>query len=158
MNTIEEFVEVDVPVTTAYNQWTQFETFPQFMHGVREVRQLDDSRLHWVAEIAGQTREWDARITEQVPDKRIAWTSESGMKNDGVVTFESVGSDKTVVHLQLDHDAEGIVENVGEWLGLAKRQAKKDLDRFKEMIESEGAPTGAWRGEIRDDRPGGPTQ
>ena len=149
MSTIEESVEVDVPVSTAYNQWTQFEEFPQFMEGITEVRQVDDTHMHWVAEIAGQRREWDARVTEQTPDERIAWTSEAGMKNAGVVTFHRLSDDRTKIMLQLDHDPDGMAETVGDWLGIAKRRAKGDLERFKDMIESRGVESGAWRGEVQ---------
>jgi uncharacterized membrane protein len=149
MSTIEESIEVEVPVSTAYNQWTQFEEFPTFMEGITEVRQLDETRMHWVAEIGGQTREWEARVTEQLPDERIAWTSDAGLKNAGVVTFHRLADNRTKIMLQLDHDPEGMAETVGDWLGIAKRRARGDLDRFKEMIESRGVESGSWRGEVR---------
>ena len=148
MSTIEESIEVEVPVRTVYNQWTQFEEFPQFMEGVEEVRQLSDERLHWKAEIAGQVREWDARITEQKPDERIAWRSEDGTENAGVVTFHKLSPEKSKVMLQLDVDPQGFMENVADGLGIIKRRAAGDLRRFKEFIERRGAETGAWRGEI----------
>ncbi|MCA1844914.1 MAG: SRPBCC family protein [Actinobacteria bacterium] len=148
MAAIEESVEVEVPISTAYNQWTQFEEFPQFMEGIEEVRQLGDTQLHWRADIAGVTREWDAQITEQSPDERIAWTSTSGSKNAGVVTFHRIDDNKTKVMLQLDFEPEGLVETAGDALGFVNRRTKGDLDRFKAFIESRGAETGAWRGDV----------
>ena len=151
MASIEESVEVMVPVRTAYNQWTQFEDFPQFMEGVEEVKQLTDTKVHWVAEIAGQRREWDAEITEQVPDQRIAWRSIDGAANGGVVTFHRLDEGKSKVMLQLDFEPETIVEQVGDKLGFVKGRAKADLKRFKAFMESEGRETGAWRGEVPQD-------
>ena len=148
MATIEESVEVEVPVRTAYNQWTQFEEFPRFMEGVEQVRQLTDTKLHWVAEIAGRRREWDAEITEQVPDQRISWCSTEGATNSGVVTFHRLGDGRSKVMLQLEFEPEGIVEQAGDKLGIVKGRTKADLKRFKEFIESREVPTGAWRGEI----------
>jgi len=148
MATIEESVEVEVPVRTAYNQWTQFEEFPRFMEGVEEVRQLDDTRVHWVAEIAGQRREWDAEITEQIPDERISWCSTDGATNSGVVTFHRLGDGKSKVMLQLDFEPEGAMEKAGDKLGVVKTRTKGDLKRFKEFIESQGRESGAWRGGI----------
>jgi uncharacterized membrane protein len=157
MASVDKSIEVNVPVRAAYNQWTQFEEFPRFMEGVEEVRQLDDKRLHWKAEIAGKTEEWDAEITEQIPDKRIAWTNTSGAKNAGVVTFHYVEPEKTRVNLVLDYEPAGAVENVGSALGLVDRRVKGDLDRFKEFIEARGHETGAWRGEIRNEDAERPT-
>jgi uncharacterized membrane protein len=148
MSEIMEAVEVNVPVRTAYDQWTQFETFPQFMEGVKQVRQLDDTTLEWVADVAGKEKRWKAKITEQRPDERVAWTSIDGARNAGVVTFHRLDEGKTRVTLQLDVDPEGPVENVGDALGLVKRQVEGDLKRFKEFIESRGQETGAWRGEV----------
>jgi uncharacterized membrane protein len=148
MATIEESVEVEVPVRTAYNQWTQFEEFPRFMEGVEQVRQLTDKKVHWVAEIAGQRREWDAEITEQIPDERISWCSTEGATNSGVVTFHRLGDAKSKVMLQLEFDPEGAMEQAGDKLGMVKAKTKGDLKRFKEFIESQGHETGAWRGEI----------
>jgi uncharacterized membrane protein len=148
MATIEESVEVDVPVRTAYNQWTQFEEFPRFMEGVEQVRQLTDTKVHWVAEILGQRREWDAEITEQVPDERISWCSTQGATNSGVVTFHRLGDGKSKVMLQLEFEPEGAMEQVGDKLGMVKARTKGDLKRFKEFIESQGRETGAWRGEV----------
>jgi uncharacterized membrane protein len=148
MSSIEESVEVNVPVRTAYDQWTQFEEFPRFMEGVESVRQIDDTHVHWVAEIAGQRREWDAEITEQHPDERIAWTSTTGQRNAGVVTFHRLAEDRTKLMLQIDHEPEGLVDKAGDWLGILRRRVKGDLERFREMIESRGTATGAWRGEV----------
>ena len=149
MAKVEQSIDVNVTVRTAYNQWTQFEEFPKFMEGVREVRQLDDKRLLWRAEIGGKEKSWEAEITEQVPDMRIAWCSISGAPNAGVVTFHRLSDDKTRIMLQMEYDPEGFVENVGDALGAAKLRIKRDLERFKEFIESRGAETGAWRGEIK---------
>ena len=149
MSMIEEGIEVSRPVRTVYNQWTQFEEFPRFMEGVEEVRQVDDTHLHWKAQIAGKTEDWDARITEQIPDERIAWTSENGIYNAGVVTFHRLSDDTTRVMLQLEVKPESIVEKAGDALGLVKHRAKADMKRFKEFIESRGSETGAWRGEVK---------
>ena len=151
MSSIEQSVEVEVPVRTAYDQWTQFEEFPRFMEGVDSVQQTDDTHLHWKAEIAGVQRDWTAEITEQTPDQRIAWKATSGAKNDGVVTFHRLDDSRTKVMLQLDFDPEGLVEKAGDVLGLVKRRAAGDLDRFKEFIEGRGVETGAWRGEVQQD-------
>jgi uncharacterized membrane protein len=148
MSTIEESIDVNVPVSTAYNQWTQFEEFPSFMEAVEKVIQLDDSHLHWVAEIAGQRREWDAEITEQRRDERVAWRSTSGPTNAGVVTFHRIDDNITRVMLQLEFEPDDAMEKAGDALGMVRRQARKDLERFKEFIESRGRETGAWRGEI----------
>jgi uncharacterized membrane protein len=148
MSSITESIDVNVPVRTAYNQWTQFEEFPQFMSAVERVDQLDDTRLHWVAKVGGKTKEWDARITEQTPDQRVAWTATSGAENAGVVTFHRIDENKTRVTVQMDVDPEGVVESVGDAAGVPDRQVKGDLERFKEFIESRGQETGAWRGEV----------
>ena len=148
MAQVTESVDVKVPVTTAYNQWTQFEEFPSFMDGVERVEQLDDTHLHWVAEIAGKRDEWDAEITEQKPDERVAWTARGGKGNAGVVTFHRLSDDETRVTVQLDWQPEGMVENVGKALGFDDRQVSKDLERFKERIEARGDESGAWRGEV----------
>lgn len=148
MSEIIEAVEVDVPVRTAYDQWTQFETFPKFMEGVKSVRQLDDTTVHWVAEIAGRQKEWDARITEQEPDQRIAWTAIDGAHNAGVVTFHRLADGRSRVTLQLDVDPEGPIESAGDALGLVKRRVKGDMERFKDFIEARGTETGAWRGRV----------
>ena len=145
---IDATIEVDVPVSTAYNQWTQFEEFPQFMDGVEEVRQLDDTRLHWVASVGGRRAEWDAKILEQHPDRQISWISEDGKKNRGTVSFEPLGEGRTLVRLSLGYQTEGFVEAVGAAAGLERRRIEADLARFKELIESRGAETGAWREDI----------
>jgi uncharacterized membrane protein len=152
MATIEKSVEVEVPVRVAYNQWTQFEEFPKFMEGVRSVRQLDDKRLLWRADIGGTEQEWEAEITEQVPDERIAWRARSGKSNAGVVTFHRIADARTRMMLQLDYEPEGAVENIGDALGVVSRRVEGDLERFKDFIESRGRETGAWRGEIRQER------
>jgi uncharacterized membrane protein len=146
--TIDSSIEVAVPVTTAYNQWTQFEEFPQFMEGVEEVRQLDDTRLHWVASIAGRRAEWDAKILEQHPDRQISWISEDGKKTRGTVTFESLDAQRTLVRLSIGYQAEGFVEAVGSAAGFDRRRIDGDLKRFKELIEARGNASGAWREDI----------
>ncbi len=151
MSEIIETIEVDVPVRVAYDQWTQFEEFPEFMDAVERVEQLNDTTLRWTAEIAGKTKTWTAKITQQEPDQRIAWTSIEGAKNAGVVTFHRLDDRKTRVTLQLDVEPEGPVESVGDALGFVTRQAKGDLERFKQFVESRGVATGAWRGEVRQD-------
>jgi uncharacterized membrane protein len=148
MSTVEHSIEVEVPVRTAYNQWTQFEEFPKFMEGVESVRQSDDRHLHWVAEIGGVRREWDAEITEQHPDERVAWRATSGTSNAGVVTFHRLDPDRTKIMLQLEVDPEGFVEQAGDRLGFVSRRAESDLERFKEFIEARGRETGAWRGDV----------
>ena len=148
MTRVVQSVDVKVPVTSVYNQWTQFEDFPRFMEGVKSVEQIDDTHLRWVAEVAGKDETWNAEITEQHPDARIAWNATSGAENAGVVTFHRIDDDTTRVTLQLDADPEGVVENVGTALGFLDRRVKGDLDRFKEFIEARGAESGAWRGEV----------
>jgi uncharacterized membrane protein len=148
MSTIQESVDVAVPVSVAYNQWTQFEEFPRFMEGVESVRQIDDTHLHWRADIGGVSRDWDAEITEQHPDERVAWKATSGADNGGAVTFHRLSPDQTRVMLQLDFSPEGIVEQAGDKLGFVSRRAKGDLRRFKDLIEAQGTETGAWRGDV----------
>ena len=152
MSTIEKSIEVNAPVRTVYNQWTQFEEFPHFMEGVREVKQVTDKRLHWRAEMGGQEREWDADITEQIPDHRIAWRSTSGTPNAGAVTFHRLSDTTSKVMLQMDYDPKGFVENVGDAIGVVSQRVTGDLERFKEFIEARGSETGAWRGEISQSR------
>jgi ribosome-associated toxin RatA of RatAB toxin-antitoxin module len=147
---VEKSILVNVPVSTAYNQWTQFEDFPQFMGGVKSVKQLDDNRLEWVAEIAGIRRQWMARILEQVPDQKVAWAATEGATNAGAVTFTDVGGGQTSVHLSLEYEPEGLVEKVGDKLNIVENQAEADLDRFKAFIEAEGYATGAWRGSVNE--------
>ncbi len=147
---VEKSIEVDVPVSTAYGQWTQFEDFPHFMGGVKEVRQLDDRRLHWVAEIAGVRREWEASVLEQVPDQKVAWAATSGATNAGAVRFEPAGAGSTIVHLTLEYEPEGVVEQAGDKLGIVDRQVQSDLERFKKLIEDQGYASGAWRGSVNE--------
>jgi len=149
MTTIEKSVEVDVPVRVAYNQWTQFEEFPLFMHGVESVKQLDVATLHWVAEIGGKHKEWTARITEQIPDKRIAWRSTGGVYNSGVVTFHKISESRTRVMLQMDYRPDTAVEKVGDVAGGVKLTTKVNLKKFKQLVESRGHETGAWRGTVQ---------
>ena len=150
---------VDVPVRTAYNQWTQFEEFPRFMEGVEEVRQLDDRHLYWRADVGGRVEEWEAEIKEQVPDEKIVWNSTAGEDNAGWVTFEPVNDAQTRVHLEMSYQPEGMVENVGDALGFFERRVAGDLERFKDFIEGRGTETGAWRGEIENpSAPGGHTR
>ena len=147
MSTVEQWIDVNVPVRTAYNQWTQFEEFPRFMSAVKSVRQLDDTTLEWEVEIAGRTKRYTARITEQVPDQKVAWQATDG-SNAGVVRFDRIGEDQTRVTAQMDIEPEGAVESMGDAVGAPERQVKGDLERFKEFIESRGVETGAWRGEV----------
>jgi len=148
MATVHETIEVNAPIETVYNQWTQFEEFPAFMEGVEQVTQLDDTRLHWVAEIAGKQHEWDAKITEQKPESVIAWMATDGKENGGRVNFQDLGTGRTRIEIEMMYDTEGVVEKVGSALGADDRRVKGDLERFKELIESRGAETGAWRGEV----------
>ena len=148
MSTIEESVEVKVPLSVAYNQWTQFEEFPEFMEGVESVRQTDDTHLHWKAKIAGAEREWDAEITEQHPDERVAWRATDGASNAGVVTFHKISPDTTKVMLQLDFDPQGFVETAGDVMGFVRTRTVNDLKRFKTFIEARGTETGGWRGNV----------
>jgi uncharacterized membrane protein len=149
MSVIEKSIELNVPVRTAYNQWTQFEEFPNFMEGVKQVTQIDDKRLHWKANIAGKEEEWNAEITEQIPDERIAWTSRGGAMNAGVVTFHRLSEAKSKIMIQLEYDPKGFVEQVGDATGLVTQRVQGDLERFKTFIESRGRETGAWRGTVK---------
>jgi uncharacterized membrane protein len=146
--TVEESIEVDVPVRTAYNQWTQFESFPQFMASVESVNQIDDTHLHWRAVVGGKVKEWDAEITEQIPDERIAWRSTSGVPNAGVVTFHKISDNRTRIMLQMDYTPETAIEKVGDAVGATKLTAKGNLKKFKTLLESRGQETGAWRGTV----------
>lgn len=148
MKTIQQSIIVYIPLTQTYNQWTQFEDFPHFMEGIKEIKQLDDKRLHWKAEIAGKSEEWDAEITEQIPDQRIAWCSTSGAKNSGAIQFMAQGANQTKVTLDVDYEPEGVIENLGDLLGLVSARVSGDLARFKEFIETRHSATGGWRGEI----------
>lgn len=154
---IEKHVMVNVPVSVAYNQWTQFEEFPHFMSGVSKVEQLADDRLHWVAEIGGVKREWEARILAQEPDRRVAWAATEGATNAGAVTFEDIGGGQTRIHLELEYEPEGMVEKIGDKLNVVEKQAEGDLQRFKEFIEDEGYASGAWRGAVAGGTVGSPT-
>ncbi|GAA5183280.1 SRPBCC family protein [Rugosimonospora acidiphila] len=153
MSTVTESVDVAVPVRTAYDQWTQFEEFPSFMEGVEEVRQVDDQLTHWRVRMAGVTREFDARITEQLPDERVAWSSTGGPRQAGVVTFHRLDADHTRVTAQMDFDPQGMTENVGDKAGVVTHRVKGDLDRFRQFIEGRNDATGSWRGEIRRPQP-----
>ena len=152
MAKVQDSIEVQVPVQQAYNQWTQFEEFPQFMDAIQSVQQLDETHVQWVAEIRGESREWTTEITEQRPDEKIAWKTIDGeVKNDGTVTFEQVGANQTRVNVQMDVEGESAAENVaGDLLGVVKGQVHADLERFKQLIENRDEETGAWRGEIQD--------
>ena len=152
MERIEKTIEVDRPLSTVYNQWTQFEDFPRFMKGVKEVRQIDDTHVHWRADIWGKDVEWDAQITEQDPDRRISWKSVSGAPNAGTVRFEPLGADRTAVRLVMSYEPQGAVENVGDALGLLNSRVQSTLKDFKQFIESRGGESGAWRGEVDDRR------
>ncbi len=145
---VEKRILVNVPVSTAYNQWTQFEEFPHFMGGVKSVTQLSDDRLEWVAEIGGVRRQWEAKILEQVPDRRVAWAATEGATNAGAVDFEDVGGGQTSIRLTLEYEPEGMIEKVGDKLNVVDRQAESDLQKFKEFIEDEGYASGAWRGSV----------
>ncbi|EIE98721.1 SRPBCC family protein [Saccharomonospora glauca] len=148
MSTVLKAVDVDVPLSTAYNQWTQFESFPEFMEGVEEVRQLDDTHTHWVTRVGGVKREFDATITEQHPDERVAWTSNSGPTHAGVITFHRLDRDRTRVTAQMDIDPDGFLEKVADRTGMLERRIDSDLHRFKEFVESRGRETGSWRGDV----------
>ena len=148
MSQVREQIDVNVPVRVAYDQWTQFESFPQFMEGIKSVTQLDDQHLHWVADIGGKREEWDAVITHQEPDQEIAWSSTTGARNAGAVKFHAIGPDRTQVELEMMTQPQSTTEKIGDALGFDDRTIKKDLENFKHFIESRGAPTGAWRGDI----------
>jgi uncharacterized membrane protein len=147
---VEKRILVNVPVSTAYNQWTQFEEFPHFMGGVKSVKQVSDDRLEWVAEIAGVRRQWTAKILEQIPDRKVAWAATEGATNAGAVEFEDVGGGQTSLRLTLEYDPEGVVEKIGDKLHVVDRQAEADLKRFKEFIEDAGYASGAWRGSVNE--------
>ncbi len=151
MSEILQSIDVNVPVRTAYNQWTQFEEFPLFMEGVETVRQVDDTHLEWVARVGGMRRQWRAKITEQTPDQRIAWTATDGAQNAGVVTFHRLDDRRARVTLSLDVEPENPIEAAGDVLGFVERRVSGDLERFKEFIERRGAETGAWRGSVEQD-------
>ncbi|HET7488474.1 MAG TPA: SRPBCC family protein [Acidimicrobiales bacterium] len=148
MGAVRKSITIDRPVTTVYNQWTQFEEFPRFMEGVESVQQLDEKRLHWVAEIGGTRREWDAEITEQTPDRRIAWQAIGGKKNRGAVSFRPEGAGRTTIELEMEYETEGLKEKAGDALGVIDRRVEGDLKRFEKFIEARGTETGAWRGSV----------
>jgi uncharacterized membrane protein len=152
MERIEKSIEVNCPVRTVYNQWTQFEDFPRFMAGVKEVRQLDDTHVHWCAQIWGKDKEWDAEITEQEPDTRISWKSVSGASNAGTVRFESLSPERTRVRLVMSYQPEGALENAGDAMGVVNGQVQRTVEEFKKFIEERSRETGAWRGEVDDGR------
>ncbi len=149
MSVIEKSIDLNVPVQTAYNQWTQFEEFPKFMQGVQQVKQLDDNRLHWKANIGGKEEEWNAVITEQVPDQRIAWKSEGGAQNAGAVTFQSLSEAQSKIILHLEYEPHGMMEKAGDAAGMVTQRVEGDLRRFKDYIETRGHETGAWRGSVK---------
>ena len=155
MSVIEEQIEVDVPLRTAYDQWTQFETFPEFMEGVERVEQRGDTMTHWVTKVAGAKREFDAQIVDQVPDQQVSWRVTDGPKHDGTVMFLPHGGDHTVVRLAMEYEPEGVIEKAGDLTGIVRTRIKGDLRRFKEFIEARGVQTGGWRGEVS---PGGQTR
>lgn len=148
MSKIEASIDVEVPVRVSYDQWTQFEDFPKFMDAVESVKQLDDTHLHWVAKLAGIRKEWDAEITQQEPDQRVAWQSTSGAHNAGSVDFHRLDDHRTRITLTMDIEPEGVIENVGDAVGVPDRQVEGDLKRFKEFIEKRAVPSGAWRGKV----------
>jgi uncharacterized membrane protein len=149
---IVESIEVEAPLSTVYNQWTQFEQFPQFMEGVEQVEQIDDTRLNWVAEVGGKRAEWEAKILYQEPDRRISWQSMDGKQTTGTVSFEPAGASRTRIQLEMTYTPEGVLERAGSAAGLDERRVRGDLLRFSELIERQGAESGAWRGEIKSGR------
>jgi uncharacterized membrane protein len=152
MPKIQDSIEVQAPVQQAYNQWTQFEEFPKFMEGIQSVQQLDDTHVQWVAEIGGKSRQWTTEITEQQPDKKVAWKTIDGeVKNDGAVSFEEIAGGQTRVNVEMDVEGDSTVENVaGDLLGVVRRQVHADLERFKQLIENRDEESGAWRGQVRE--------
>jgi len=152
MERTEKSIEIGVPVHAAYNQWTQFEEFPRFMDGVKEVRQLDDTHIHWRASVAGKEKEWDAEITQQVPDRVIAWRSTTGAPNAGEVRFERIGADRMRLRLAMEYEPQTVVEKVGDALGVMSHHVEKTVEEFKDFIERRGRATGAWRGEVEGGR------
>lgn len=149
MAVIEKSIDLNVAVRTAYNQWTQFEEFPRFMEGVEQVKQVDNKHLRWKANIGGRQEEWDAEIMEQVPDQRIAWRSQSGAKNEGVVIFSPVTEGKSKINLRIEYEPKGIVEKTGDMMGIVSQRVEENLKRFKNYIESRGHETGSWRGNVQ---------
>ena len=152
MESTTKSITVNAPLRTVYNQWTQFEDFPRFMQGIQSVQQIDDTTLRWTADIAGKDATWTAKITEQVPDQLVAWQSTSGRTNNGRVQFSSNAADQTTITVRMEYEPEGVIENVGDALGMVERRIEGDLERFKDFIESRGRETGAWRGEVHAGR------
>ena len=150
MERVEKTIEVEAPLRVVYNQWTQFEEFPRFMEGVKEVRQLDDSHVHWHAEVWGKDKEWDAEITEQEPDRRISWKSVSGAESAGTVRFEARGVASTHIRLIMAYEPEGTIENIGDALGILSGRVETTLKQFKSFMEERGRETGGWRGKVHD--------
>lgn len=148
MSNIEKSIDVNVPASTAYNQWTQFEEFPRFMEGVEQVRQIGDKHMHWRVNVGGKPKEFETEITEQIPDKRIAWRTRGGTDNAGVVTFHHLNDQTTRIMVQMEYHPEGLVEKAGDLLGVASRRVQGDLERFKNFVENRGTESGAWRGKI----------
>jgi uncharacterized membrane protein len=158
MSTIEKAINVNAPVQTVYNQWTQFEEFPHFMDGVEKVRQVNDKTIQWRVNIGGQRKEFETVITEQIPDKRVAWRTRGGVENSGVVTFHRISDNVTRVMLQMEYQPEGLVEKAGDFLGVTSHRIERDLERFKEFVEKRGMESGAWRGTISNPNAGQPTR
>jgi uncharacterized membrane protein len=143
MQHIEKSIEIEAPVDKVYNQWTQFEEFPEFMEGIEEVKQLSDNHLHWVAEIGGKKKEWDAEIYEQIPDQRVAWRNITGARNAGVVEFQPQGNNHTRVTLKMDYEPQGVAEKTGDAVGIFSRRVEGDLERFKDLIKSRSPEGGS---------------
>src|ERR1043166_991932 len=152
MDTVEDFIDVNAPLSTVYNQWTQFEEFPRFMSGIEEVQRISDRRLRWRARIGGKIKEWEAEIYDQIPEQRIAWRSVSGAENSGKVTFEWIGSTRTRINLSLNYQPQDRAEKAAAALGVVSRRVTGDLRRFKEFIEARGFETGQWRRAMREGR------
>jgi uncharacterized membrane protein len=143
-----ESVDIEVPVTKAYDQWTQFEEFPRFMKHVKAVRQVSDRMLHWTVSLGGQQKEFDAEIVEQIPDHRIAWRSLGAVQHAGVVTFHRLSDTRSRVTLQIDYEPAGFVEKLGDLVGVPRIQIEGELERFAEFVQKKGEATGSWRGTI----------
>jgi uncharacterized membrane protein len=148
METIKESIDVNVPVGTAYGQWTQFEQFPNFMEGIESVMQIDETHLRWAANVGGARRNWQAEIVEEVPDEKIAWRATSGNGPNGIVTFEPLGPDSTLITVEMSYEPNGLMEQLGAKVGIDSRQVAADVKRFKQLVETIGAETGAWRREV----------
>jgi len=144
----DESIDVQVPISTAYNQWTQFETFPEFMGGVEQITQLDGRNLQWKVSVGAQRRQFDAVIAEQHPEERVAWKSTDGKTHAGVVTFHKLAPEETRVTVQLDWEPEGVAEKAGALVGVDDREVSSDLHRFKSFIEGRTQASGSTRGEV----------